>query len=84
MGERIEIIISSSAENSNINSVSRSNILVAIPNDVSMASTLDDALDDDVSEMNKENEGNDEGEEQEDGNCNDKETGDNLKATAEV
>ncbi|XP_058191857.1 WAT1-related protein At1g25270-like [Rhododendron vialii] len=84
--ERIEIIISSSAENSiNINSSSRSSILVVIPNDVSMAYTLDDALDDDVSETNKakEEEEDDEKEgEQEDANYDDKGKGDNSKATA--
>ncbi|KAF7127519.1 hypothetical protein RHSIM_Rhsim11G0134000 [Rhododendron simsii] len=71
-------------KNSKINNISRSNILVAIPNDVSMAYTSDDALDDDVSEMNKAKEENDEEEEQEDGNYDDKGKGDNLKATAEV
>ncbi|KAG5525935.1 hypothetical protein RHGRI_032288 [Rhododendron griersonianum] len=83
--ERIEIIISSSAENSiNINSSSRSSILVVIPNDVSMAYTLDDALDDGVSETNKakEEEDNKKEGEQEDANYDDKGKGYNLEATA--
>ncbi|KAE9446934.1 hypothetical protein C3L33_21180, partial [Rhododendron williamsianum] len=84
--ERIDIIISSSAENSiNINSSSRSSILVVIPNDVSMAYTLDDALDDDVSETNKAKEEEDDDKkegEQEDANYDDKGKGDNSEATA--
>ncbi|KAF7128072.1 hypothetical protein RHSIM_Rhsim11G0133100 [Rhododendron simsii] len=85
--ERIEIIISSSTENSiNVNSSSRSSILVVIPNDVSMAYTLDDALDDNVSETNKAKEEDDDDDEkegeQEDANYDDKGKGDNSEVTA--
>ncbi|KAH7834962.1 hypothetical protein Vadar_021443 [Vaccinium darrowii] len=88
--ERIDIVIASSAENSNINSSSRSNVLVVIPNDVSIAYTLDDLSDDDVLETSKETsnakeeEDREKEEEEEDDDYDDEGKEDNSEADAKV
>lgn len=84
--ERIDIVIAPSAENSNINSSSRSNVLVVIPNDVSIAYTLDDLSDDDALDTNNatEEEDREKEEEEEDDDYDDQGKGDNSEADAKV